>query len=91
MCVDDLWDRLEFKDKSIEEIDNISAFISAFLPEIIIGMRDTNKKTRKIAKTIFTNMLNKMTEFNLLKDFTSVVHYFFYNSSYLFIINCILS
>lgn len=44
-----------------------------FLPEIIIGLRDSNKKTRKISKAIFESITNQMIKIGNIKDFCSMV------------------
>lgn len=73
LLIKDFYEKMKINEWGPEKLNELGEFITHFLPELIVGLRDSNKKCRKISKEIFNMLGSKMEELNLLKDFVSSV------------------
>lgn len=69
----DFWDKLEMATKDYDTIADLAEFIQQFLPELIVGLRDSNKKCRRISGELFALIGKKMDDLEMLQDFVSMV------------------
>ncbi|KRX09725.1 hypothetical protein PPERSA_02597 [Pseudocohnilembus persalinus] len=73
LLIKDFYEKLKVSEWGGDKLNELGEFISQFLPELVVGLRDSNKKCRKIAKEIFNLIGKKMEDLGLLKDFVSSV------------------
>ncbi|EGR30041.1 pre-rRNA processing protein, putative [Ichthyophthirius multifiliis] len=73
ITINQIWNLSKFDDENNNQIDTIAEFIQIFLPELIVGCRDSNIRSRKLVIDIFKKIGNKMIKLNMFNDFVSMI------------------
>ncbi|KAL4431808.1 hypothetical protein ABPG74_015248 [Tetrahymena malaccensis] len=67
-----IWQLNKF-DSEEAQVDSIGEFIQTFLPELIVGLRESNTRSRKASQELFKKIAQKMLNLNMLNDFISMI------------------
>jgi hypothetical protein len=68
-----LWLAKGMEREDYKNLDEIGEFLQNFLAEILISLKEPNRKARKIANDFFVLVADKMQSLGVLKEFLSMI------------------
>lgn len=74
LCFKELWKRFGLEDGTTETVlSKIGEVVQIFLPEVVVSLKDSNRRTRKITNEFLIIMAQKMRDIGVIKDFLSMI------------------
>jgi hypothetical protein len=67
-----IWYRLKFSDED-SNLEEVLQFVKKYLPEIIVSLRESNGKLRRVSLSLFNLIMDKMIQLNIMEHFAEMV------------------